>query len=192
MSAKSELRTRAKAVRDAEPQRDLKEAAIAVRVEQLPQYRQARVVATYVGVKSEVGTKSLIEGRLARGEPTAVVYRHEGDLALCLIHSLDELGPASFGLLEPVPSVVADPERHCLPADVDLFLVPGLAFDREGGRLGYGKGYYDRLLGAARPGAVFLALAFESQMLENVPMLSHDVPVHLVMTERDTHGPTGI
>ena len=160
MNAKSELRARAKTVRDAEPQRDLKGAAIAVRVEQLPQYRRARVVATYVGVKSEVGTRSLIEGRLARGEPTAVVYRQDGDLALCLIRSVDELVPASFGLLEPLPSVVADPERHCAPADVDLFLVPGLAFDPAGGRIGYGKGYYDRLLGAAGPGAVFLALAF--------------------------------
>jgi 5-formyltetrahydrofolate cyclo-ligase len=191
MNAKSELRARAKTVRDAEPQRDLKGAAIAVRVEQLPQYRRARVVATYVGVKSEVATRSLIEGRLARGEPTAVVYRQDGDLALCLIHSLDELGPASFGLLEPVPYVVADPERHCAPADVDLFLVPGLAFDPAGGRIGYGKGYYDRLLAAAGPGAVFLALAFECQMVESVPMLPHDVAVHLVMTERATHRPSG-
>ena len=191
MNAKSELRARAKTVRDAEPQRDLKGAAIAVRVEQLPQYRRARVVATYVGVKSEVGTRSLIEGRLASGEPTAVVYRQDGDLALCLIHSLDELVPASFGLLEPLPSVVADPERHCAPADVDLFLVPGLAFDPAGGRIGYGKGYYDRLLGAAGPGAVFLALAFECQMVEHVPMLPHDVAVHLVMTERATHRPSG-
>ncbi len=192
MNAKSELRARAKTARDAEPQRGLKEAAIAVRVEQLPQYRQARVVATYVGVKSEVGTRSLIEGRLARGEPTAVVYRKDGDLALALIQSIDELVPASFGLLEPIPSVATDPERRCLPADVDLFLVPGLAFDREGGRIGYGKGYYDRLLGAARPGAIFLALAFEGQMVEDVPMLSYDVPVHLVMTERATHRPTAI
>jgi 5-formyltetrahydrofolate cyclo-ligase len=191
MNAKSELRARATTVRDAEPQRDLKGAAIAVRVEQLPQYRRARVVATYVGVKSEVATRSLIEGRLARGEPTAVVYRQDGDLALCLIHSLDELGPASFGLLEPVPYVVADPERHCAPADVDLFLVPGLAFDPAGGRIGYGKGYYDRLLAAAGPGAVFLALAFECQMVESVPMLPHDVAVHLVMTERATHRPSG-
>jgi len=88
--------------------------------------------------------------------------------------------------------VATDPERRCLPADVDLFLVPGLAFDREGGRIGYGKGYYDRLLGAARPGAIFLALAFEGQMVEDVPMLSYDVPVHLVMTERATHRPTAI
>ena len=111
---------------------------------------------------------------------------------MALIQSIDELVPASFGLLEPVPSVVADPERRCVPADVDLFLVPGLAFDREGGRIGYGKGYYDRLLGAARPGAVFLAVAFEGQRVEHVPMLAHDVPVHLVMTERSTHRPTGI
>jgi len=190
MNAKSELRARAKTVRDAESERDSKGAAIALRVEQLAEYRRAGVVATYVGVKSEVGTRSLIEGRLARGQPTAVVYRKEGDLSLCLIQSLDELAPASFGLLEPVPSVAEDPERHCPPTDVDLFLVPGLAFDVAGGRIGYGRGYYDRLLGAARPGAVFLALAFECQMVECVPMLPHDVPVHLVLTERATVRPT--
>ena len=191
MNAKAELRTRARTARDAEPQRGSKEAAIARRVEQLPAYQRAGVVASYVGVKSEVATRSLIEGRLARGEATAVVYRHEGNLALCLIRSLDELAPVSFGLWEPLPSVVADPQRHCPPTDVDLFLVPGLAFDRAGGRIGYGKGYYDRLLGAARPGAVFLALAFECQMMGHVPMLPHDVPVHLVATERATYRPSG-
>ena len=187
MITKSDLRARAKTVRDAEPERGSKEAQIALRVEQLSDYRMARVVAAYVGVKSEVATRSLIEGRLARGEPTAVVYRQEGDLALCLIRSLDELAPASFGLWEPVPALVADVERHCALADVDLFLVPGLAFDLAGGRIGYGKGYYDRLLGAARPGAVFLALAFECQMVEQVPTSPRDVPVHLMVTERATY-----
>ncbi len=190
MIAKSDLRARAKTVRDDEPDRGPKEVAIALRVEELPEYRRARVVATYVGVKSEVATRSLIEGRLARGEPTAVVYRQEGDLALCLIRSLDELAPASFGLWEPAPALVADAERHCAPADVDLFLVPGLAFDLAGGRIGYGKGYYDRLLGTARPGAVFVALAFECQMVEHVPTSPRDVPVHLIVTERATYRPT--
>lgn len=190
MIAKSELRARAKTVRDAEPERGPKEAAIARRVEQLAEYRRARVVATYVGVNSEVATRSLIEGRLARGQPTAVVYRQDGDLALCLIQSLDELAPASFGLWEPDPAAVADAERHCAPADVDLFLVPGLAFDPAGGRIGYGKGYYDRLLGEAQPGAVFLALAFECQMVEHVPTSPRDVPVHLIVTERTTHQPS--
>ena len=190
MIAKSDLRARAKTVRDAEPERGSKEALIALRVEQLSEYQRAQVVAAYVGVKSEVATRSLIEGRLARGEPTAVVYRQERDLALCLIRSLDELAPASFELWEPVPAVVANAERHCAPADVDLFLVPGLAFDLAGGRIGYGKGYYDRLLGAARPGAVFLALAFECQMVEHVPTSPRDVPVHLMVTERSTYRPT--
>ncbi len=189
MIAKSDLRARAKTARDAEPDRGPKEAAIALRVEELPEYRRARVVASYVGVNSEVATRGLIEGRLARGEATAVVYRQDGDLALCLIQSLDELAQASFGLWEPVPSVVADAERHYAPEDVDLFLVPGLAFDPAGGRIGYGKGYYDRLLGAARPGAVFLALAFECQMVDQVPMSPRDVPVNLVVTERATYRP---
>lgn len=187
MIAKAELRARAKAARDAERDKGPKEESISRRVEQLPQYRRASLVATYVGVKSEVGTRGLIEDRLSRGQPTAVVYRRDGELDLCLIESLDELAPASFGLWEPGAALVADPERRCAPADVSLFLVPGLAFDLAGGRIGYGKGYYDRLLASAGPSAVFMALAFESQMVEHVPMSPHDVPVHLIVTERASY-----
>ena len=71
-----------------------------------------------------------------------------------------------------------------LPEDVDLVIVPGLAFDERGGRLGRGAGFYDRVLGGLRPGAWKIAVAFECQIVESVPMEEHDQRVHAIVTER--------
>lgn len=70
------------------------------------------------------------------------------------------------------------------PEDVDLVIVPGLAFDERGGRLGRGAGFYDRVLGALRPSAWRIAVAFECQIVERVPMDEHDQRVHAIVTER--------
>ena len=187
MPTKDEFRQAARARRDAEPGLAALSAAIRRRVASLPEYRGASVVAAYVGVNSEVATRELIEARLEAGRPTAVVYRRDGELALCYLESLAELEPASFGLWEPRIDLRDDPARRCAASDVDLYLVPGLAFDREGGRIGYGRGYYDRLLRAAGGRALFLALAFECQLVDSVPMTDRDVRVHLVVTEREVH-----
>lgn len=187
MDAKENLRAEARARRDLESDRHEKSLEIQHRVLGLEEYQAARVVAAFVGVNSEVETVLLIEDRLAVRASTAVVYRQGPTLGMCLIHSLDELEVGSFGLWEPSSSLRADPLRRCLTNDVDLFLVPGLAFDLQGGRVGYGRGYYDSLLGDARKDAVSLAMAFESQIVDHVPMTEHDVPVDLVVTERTTH-----
>jgi 5-formyltetrahydrofolate cyclo-ligase len=68
---------------------------------------------------------------------------------------------------------------------VDLFVVPGLAFDRSGGRVGFGRAYYDGLLAKAGPQARFVAVAFHSQLVPRVPMLAHDVFMHAIVTERE-------
>ena len=67
--------------------------------------------------------------------------------------------------------------------ELDLLVIPGLAFDRQGGRLGYGKGYFDRLLPGARPDALLAAVAFECQLFDAVPMQPYDVRVDAVVTE---------
>ena len=69
------------------------------------------------------------------------------------------------------------------PEEVDFFVVPGVAFDAQGGRLGHGTGYYDGLLRQARPGASRTAVAFECQIVDAVPMTNRDMPVHRVVTE---------
>lgn len=192
MLDKPTLRAQALEARESVVDRPVRQRAIMDALTELPVYRQAELVATYVGVGSEVATTELIAARNASSLRTAVVYRRGPDLGLCLIDSLDELEPASFGLLEPGSSLQNDPARAVAPSDVDLFLVPGLAFDGQGGRIGYGRGYYDRLLASAGAGPAFLALAFDCQMVGQVPMGPDDVPVHLILTETglmDVSGP---
>ena len=72
------------------------------------------------------------------------------------------------------------------PNELDLVMVPGTAFDLHGGRLGQGKGYYDRLLSNARPDAPLVALAFDCQIFEEIPVAAHDVFMDLVLTESRT------
>jgi 5-formyltetrahydrofolate cyclo-ligase len=105
------------------------------------------------------------------------------ELKLALVGSLEEVEPAPFGLLEPKEALRQDQARAVPPADVDFFVVPGVAFDRHGGRLGHGRGYYDRLLAHARPDATLAGLCFEVQLVDEVPMSGHDVRLDYVVTE---------
>lgn len=158
---------------------------IGLRLRRRPEFERARVVSFFVGVGSEVATGPMIEEALRLGKEVAVPRTHAGDLTLHRITGLEELAPAGFGLLEPVPAVLEDPGRRCRPEVVDLFVVPGLAFDPAGGRVGYGKGYYDRLLARARPGTPFIALAYRCQIFPQVPVGPGDVRMSLVLTESE-------
>jgi 5,10-methenyltetrahydrofolate synthetase len=123
---------------------------------------------------------------LARGQALILprVDRVRRALALYRVRDLDrDLVPGVFGIREPVPSA-------CEPAalgTVDFVLVPGVAFDARGGRIGHGAGYYDRLLAGAGPGARLVAAAFEVQIVDAVPMEPHDRRLDLVVTERHAY-----
>lgn len=161
--------------------------SIGERVARLPAYREARVVHAYVGaVDGEVETRALVERALRAGKRVLCprVARRPRRLEHYEIASLDELELTAFGLWEPVPARA----RH-LPADelaglLDLVLVPGIAFDRHGWRIGFGAGYYDRFL--ARVTATTVALAYSLQVCDAVPHEPHDVPVDRIVTERET------
>lgn len=181
--AKAELRRLVLARRDAEPDREDRSARILQRLVERPEYRDARTVMTYVGVGSEVATVPLIEAMLASGRRVVVPWCQPDDLRLFELRSLGELEAAPYGLLEPGPALRAEPGREPEVAALDLVVVPGVAFDRRGGRLGHGKGYYDRLLGRRSPGTPAIALAFQCQMVEAVPMTERDVPVDIILTE---------
>lgn len=94
------------------------------------------------------------------------------------IENLESLKPGRYGILEPAPGS----GRPGDPGDLDLAVVPGMAFDREGGRLGRGKGYFDRFLQEAGR-AYKIGLAFKFQLVEKVPCEAHDVRVDEVLTE---------
>jgi 5-formyltetrahydrofolate cyclo-ligase len=140
------------------------------------------VVALYAAKGSEVETGSIDE--FARALGLVVAYpRVNGRARLLAFHevTLDGLAPSGFGLREPSADAPA-----VMVADVAAFVVPGLAFDRSGGRLGWGRGHYDATFAAA-PGALRIGLAFERQMVEQVAREAHDEALHIIITEVATH-----
>ncbi len=177
-----------------EARRDITDAAtralvIADRLRSLEEYRRARTICWYVGVRDEVPTLEMIELALSEGRRAVVPWRAGERLELFAISGTSDLEPASFSLLEPGLAVRSDPARRSVPEAVDLFVVPGVAFDRQGRRLGYGRGFYDRLLALARPDAVAVGLAFDAQVVDRVPAAPHDVPMRAVVTESTVYAP---
>jgi 5-formyltetrahydrofolate cyclo-ligase len=147
------------------------------------QLSRGSVVALYAAKASEVATASI--DAFARGTGLVVAYprvrAHQRQLAF---HdaTLDQLVPSQFGLREPR----ADAPKVAL-ADIAVFFVPGLAFDRAGGRIGWGRGHYDATLAAASPDALRVGLAYECQLVERVVREPHDVALHTIITEVATH-----
>jgi len=144
-------------------------------------------VFSYAGFGSEIDTlpfnRMLLERRLALILPR--VDRATGGLVLYRVRDLEaDCVPGVWGIREPDP-------RRCevvAPSEIDWMLLPGLAFDRHGGRLGYGGGYYDRLL-PQLPALRRVAAAFHCQIVDAVPRGPHDVPMDVVITERGTAFP---
>lgn len=156
---------------------------IAERLAALPEWRAARTVHLYIGaVEGEVETRAIALDALRGGKRVACprVANDPPRLEHHLIRSLDELRESDRGLWEPDPARAARVE----PATLDLVVVPGLAFDRRGHRLGFGAGYYDRFL--AGLGAPTVGLAFSLQIMDVVPHSARDVPVDWIVTESET------
>lgn len=183
---KARLRQEVLARRVALPDRDRRSAEIQARVQALPYWERATVVASYVGIKSEVGTTPLIAAALAAGKRVAVPVMEGGRIQLYRLESLDELAPAPFDLLELARELRRKP-RRVVPSAVSLYIVPGVAFDRAGGRLGYGKGYYDTLLAGTKPVIPKVGVGFEAQLVESVPMGPRDVRLPIIITEAETY-----
>ena len=186
-SAKAALRTRSKAVRAAiEPTvRARASGTISDTVVRLAVGRGARTVVCYAALGDEVDSDPAIGALLDRGIRVALPRVSRGRLVLASVTDLDaHLATGRFGIREPLS------DRPVLdPADVDLFVVPGLAFDRSGHRLGYGGSFYDRLLRGRRDDALVAAVAFADQLVDAVPAEPHDHPVDCVVTESGVVGP---
>ena len=159
--------------------------AILEQVLGLAAYRRAKLVHTYVSSKeNEVDTRALIGTCLAHGKRVAVPVVMSGTktLAHALIDGLDQLVVGPWGLAQPDPAAAT-----WLPAEarIDLVVVPGLAFDRRGHRIGWGGGYYDRFL--AQVQAVKIGLCYDELVLDCIPGEPHDVPVDMVVAETAIH-----
>jgi 5-formyltetrahydrofolate cyclo-ligase len=181
---KQALRQRVLAQRDAIPAEDRhqRSAKISRIVMGLPEFREARVVLAYMSMGSEFDTGPIVRAVLERGDQLVLsrVDRAARMLRLHRVRNLDtDLKPGVWGIREPNPD-------HCPPvaiAELDFILVPGAVFDRQRNRLGYGGGFFDRILGSPDCRATTVACAFSEQIAPAVPMEPHDCPVDLLVTD---------
>lgn len=182
---KASLRTHLKKVRQnfPEPERQRANAAIFAQIKNLPEYRAASVIHTFVSWRDEVDTHALIKASFAAGKRVAVprVPPNKLQLEHYFIPDFAALVPGTLGILEPSSGPGAQPA----PASTrfDVIFVPGLAFDRSGNRLGYGRAYYDQFLAETK--ALKIGLAFALQIVEEVPIAPHDQRVDLIITEQE-------
>lgn len=183
-AVKQELRKHVELARQAQTDKDSLSRAICDRFAALPEYSAAGTVMLYIGVRSEVRTLPLLSAAVAQGKRAVVPYCVGNELELFLLESLDELMPGIYGIPEPRPELRALPGKRVAVDRIDLVMVPGVAFDRRGGRLGHGKGYYDRFLPRLRSDALAIGVAFECQLVPEVPMLPGDVFIDRVLTEK--------
>lgn len=181
--AKLALRTERLAARDALPAtaRHDASARIAASIASLPSFAEAAVVLLTWPFRSEWDTRPLLAAAYAAGKTVVLPRVDRATRMLCLHAVVDpdrDVEVGFQGIAEPrvdAPAVA--------PGAVDWVLVPGVAFDVAGARLGYGGGFYDRLLPLLRPGILRIAGAFDVQVAEHVPVAPHDLRVDAVVTE---------
>ncbi len=158
-------------------QRRAASAEIEARLFGLPEFRAASTVMFYASFQSEVETHHMIRRALAEGKRVVLPRVKGKELELLEIENFDrDMAPGAWGILEPEGGKPAQLK------DIGLIVLPGAAFDEQGNRIGYGAGYYDKLLPLYRGRTA--ALAFELQLVSAVPAASHDIPVQKIITEK--------
>jgi 5-formyltetrahydrofolate cyclo-ligase len=181
---KKQIREQSHANRNAQTNKDELSQTICQKFMDLEEYQKANTVLFYIDVRSEVRTRQALPTALESGKKVIVPWCNAaGELELFPLDNMDELSIGMYKILEPKPELRDLPEKQCKPEDLDLVMVPGVAFDREGARMGHGKGYYDKLLQHARPDCPLIALAFECQLFPEIPTAHHDIFMDKIVTE---------
>ncbi len=145
---------------------------------ELAVFRAAQTICCYSAFRDEVLTDKLHGLILCQGRRLVLPATHPDThtLSLHLVSSAFDVLPGYHGIPEPRPEL-----PQVIPADIDLFIVPGAAFDACGNRLGYGAGYYDGML--AESDAVRVGVAFACQLEQHIPVATHDIPMDFLVTE---------
>jgi 5-formyltetrahydrofolate cyclo-ligase len=148
-----------------------------------PVFEQAACIGGYSAIRGEIDPRALLKGALERGRVVClprVVDQHH--IEFCEVSDFAKLREGAFGVMEPQGPAIE-------LGRIDVFLVPGVAFDERGGRIGFGRGYYDRLLGRRRqlddaPTAIFVGICYDWQLVDDaIAVEPHDVAMDLVATD---------
>ncbi len=157
--------------------RRAKSREIEQRLFSLPEFNSAATVMFYASFQSEVETHGMIRRALAEGKQVVLPRVKGKELELLEIENFDrDVSPGAWGIPEP------DQGKTAVVQDIGLIVVPGAVFDERGNRVGYGAGFYDKLLALYQ--GMTVALAFELQVVPQVPADAHDVPVKKIVTEK--------
>lgn len=153
---------------------------------ELDAFKRSGYIMSYVNFGNEVATKELIRCCLSKGVRVAVpIVRKTGEIGSIIVPSEifdieKELKPGVFGILEPDKNFIRPVNVRML----DMIVVPGIGFDNKKNRIGFGAGYYDRFLTTIPESCLKVGLAFETQIIDEIPVESHDVPLDMVITEK--------
>lgn len=151
---------------------------------QIPAMKEATTIMLYVNFRSEVETMPLFsqcqQQDILTAAPLTISKNHRL-IPYLVSNPKDELIAGYCGIPEPDSNRLTE----IAPDQLDIVLVPGSVFDRQGGRLGYGGGYYDRFLASQAPQALRVGLAYEMQVVEQVPTMDHDIPLQYLITEKE-------
>ena len=141
-------------------------------------YKEAEMMYCYIDAKGEVKTKALIEDAWRNGKKVAVPRVHGDIMEFYLISSYEQLTAGYFGIMEPAESC----EMVTEISEKSVVIMPGVAFDKSGNRIGYGKGFYDKYF-SAHPDVYKIAVAYSLQVVEAIEADEHDVRANCVITE---------
>lgn len=155
-------------------------ARIARRLFAMPEFKKARNIIFYVSKGCEVDTHAMIKKAIGMGKKVIVPVSDTKRKTLLLseLKDFSHLAPGAYGILEPRKEKIGKfPAR-----ELGLAVVPGVAFDEKGARIGFGGGYFDKLLKKVH--APVVALAFDFQIVDEIACEPHDARVHKIITER--------
>lgn len=163
-----------------EEERKNKSWLIRQKVLDLPEFKQAQAVMLFLNFRDEVETTALAETTIA-SKKRLILPRCAPNGILLPIEVRDlrgDIEPGLWGIREPKLNL-----DKVEPSEIDLVIVPGAGFDLQGNRLGYGGGYYDRFFMLIKPSVPRIAIAFECQIIEEVPVDMHDAKMNRLITE---------
>ena len=160
-----------------------KSRQVMTRLLTLSDMQNCSIVMTYVDFGKEVRTVPLISELFNQRKHIVVPYVVEGEIQLFRLNNLKELAPGYFGILEPKIELRNLSDRRVKADELQLILVPGVAFDPQCGRLGRGMGFYDRFLKKTPENTLKIGLAFDLQIFDAIPMSDNDLFVDVVVTE---------
>lgn len=179
---KTSFRKKALKLRDALEDKDQLSREIFKKLYKLEAFINAKTVLIYLDINSEVRTRQELDLLLSLKKTIVVPYVNKENLELFHLENINELQKGSFGVLEPAKELRVD-SKIIKAQSIDFAIIPGVAFNQHGLRLGYGKGFYDKFLKRLRKDCLRVGIAFKSQVFDFIPSEEHDVSLDMIITQ---------